>query len=66
MALELVWSNPCPSTNAVAEVRRVMKDEYGSLYLVRYPDGDEEFELTRGTKRAKPLAVEQPEMASQR
>jgi hypothetical protein len=64
MALELVWSNPCPLTNAVAEVRRIMNDEYGSLYLACYPDGCEEFELTTARKRAKQLAVEQPEIAS--
>ncbi len=53
MALKLVWTNPCPLTNAVAEVRRIMKAEYGSLYLVSYPDGYEEFELT--TSRINPL-----------
>lgn len=64
MALKLVWSNPYPLAKAVAEVRRIMKDEYGSLYLASYPDGNEEFELTAGTEQAKQIAVEQPEIAS--
>ena len=60
MALKLVWSNPCPLANAVAEVRRIVKDEYGSLYVVSYPDGYEEFELMRGKEHARQLTVEQP------
>lgn len=53
MILTLVWSNPRPLPNAVAEVRRIMKDEYGSLYLATYPDGTEEFELTTGSINRK-------------
>jgi hypothetical protein len=63
MALELVWSNPCPSMRTVAEVRQIIEDEHGSLYVVSYPDGHEEFELTPGRKRAKQNTVEQPEIA---
>ncbi len=63
MALKLVWFNPRPLTNAVAEIRRITRDEYGSLYVVSYPDGCEEFELTAGRKRAKQRTVEQPEIA---
>jgi hypothetical protein len=63
MALKLVWTNPCPLTNAVAEVRRIMKDEYGSLYLVSYLDGYEEFELTTGRINRKQQSAEQPQSA---
>jgi hypothetical protein len=63
MALKLVWSNPCPLTNAVAELRRIMKDEYGSLYLVSCPDGNEEFEQTTGRINRKQQSAEQSQSA---
>ena len=40
-----------------------MKDEYGSLYVVSYPDGYEEFELTTGRINRKQQSDEQPESA---
>jgi hypothetical protein len=60
---QLVWSNPCPLTNPVAEIRRIMKDEYGSLYVVSYPNGYEEFELTTGRINRKQQSAEQPQSA---
>lgn len=65
MALKLVWSNPCPLTTPVAEVRRIMKDEYGAVYVASYSDGNEEFELTKGRTSRKQQNAVQPRLAAQ-
>jgi hypothetical protein len=48
MALEIVWSNPQPPAEEVGKLRRIKRDANGSLYVVSYTDGSEEFELTLG------------------
>lgn len=65
MALKLVWSNPRRLPEQKARVRQIMKDEFGSLYIASYDDGDEEFELMTG-REGEPASlqnVEQPESA---
>jgi hypothetical protein len=63
MALKIVWSNPSSSPQEISAVRRIMKSEYGALYLVSYSDGNEEFELTTGRVNRKQQSVEQPQSA---
>lgn len=50
MALKLVWSNPRRLPDQKARIHQIIKDEFGSVYIASYDDGNEEFELisTRG------------------
>ena len=63
MALKLVWSNPRPLSEEMPQVRPILKDEYGTLYLVSYTDGSEEFELTTGRTHTKQQTSEHSESA---
>jgi hypothetical protein len=48
MTLEIAWSNPQPPAEEVGKLRRIKRDANGSLYVISYTDGTEEFELTLG------------------
>lgn len=48
MALEIIWSNPRAPAKEVGKLRRIKRDANGSLYVVSYTDGTEEFELALG------------------
>jgi hypothetical protein len=42
MSLVISWRNPLPPARAKRKVRRVIKDRFGSMYLVTQPEGTEE------------------------
>ena len=63
MALKIVWSNPRPLPEQKARVREVIKDEYGSVYIASYDDGNEEFELMKGRTHRNQQDAARPESA---
>ena len=49
MALVTAWRNPFPPVRIERKVQRLLKDQFGTLYVVTGPDATQEyFELYQG------------------
>jgi hypothetical protein len=46
MALEIIWRNPASLTRTKPTLKRVRRDQFGTVYVVTHPYLSQQFELT--------------------